>query len=130
MEHLYEVNPGRSLMLPEKFGQMKDRIWAITGDYVSLEDPTLRGWMRGQMGKLTKRRILPKGKSVVTPQHPAALRAMAAASGSVAKTPAVEKAEAIVEDVVDAEEPPAVVPPPKPKAAPKAPKAEKKEFGK
>lgn len=112
MEHLYEVNPGRSLMLPEKFGEIKERIWAVTGDYVSLENPILRQWMKGQMGKLTKRRIMPTNKPLVLPQHPAALRAMAAAAGEKVATPAVEKAELFTEDLVDADQPPAIVPPP------------------
>lgn len=111
MDHLYEVNPGRTLILPEKFGDIKDRIWAITGDYVTLENPLLRQWMQGQMGKLTKRRILPKGKTAKVPAQPAALRAMAAAVGDKLESPKVQAAKAIIEEEVDLDTPPNIVPP-------------------
>ena len=74
MEHLYEVNPGRSLMLPEKFGELKERLWAFTGDYIDLSNPLLRSWMKSQMGKVTRRHVLPKGKAVRQVENPAAAR--------------------------------------------------------
>ena len=131
MDHLYEVNPGRSLILPENFGTMTERVWAVTGDYVNLENELLRGWTADQMHKLSKRRVLPKGKACVKPGAPAALRQMAnhdaAKAGVEPKTEAVEKAEAkieaTVEEVVDAVEPPDISP------APEAAKPKKSKFG-